>query len=600
MNRRIKTVIIIALVVVFTAAQSHFTSARAMEADGAGDVSAQGIRENARKQISFVPGRVLVKYCGDRPVYAYSLMNVEGAREAGELPGTRVRIISLPEGTDEQAFVRALRLQPDVEFAELDELVPPSEMIPNDPSYGSQWHLPMIQTPTAWSTTSGAPNVTIAILDTGVDPTHPDLQSKLVPGWNFWDNNADSSDVYGHGTAVAGTAAALSNNGVGVASIAWGCQIMPIRICDPSGSGSLSAMANGLIWAADRGARVANISYQVSDSLTVKSAAQYFQSKGGVVTIAAGNDATFDPTSDNPYVLTVGATNSGDALAGFSTTGNNIDLTAPGVGIQTLNRGSGYASWSGTSFSAPIAAGVAALVISVNPNLAAAQVQNVIKQSADDLGSAGWDPSYGWGRVNAARAVDLALQTVGSDDNIPPSVNINSLADGGAIAGAVNVQATASDNVGLTSITFSVDGAVLGTTSTAPCTFPWDTRAETDGTHVVSVTATDATGNIGSATILVITSNAPGRIPPVVNIVSPAQGGAISGNVSVEVNATDDVAIDHVELYVDGVQIDTSRRTPFTMRWNSRKAATGTHALQCKAYDTQGNVGTSPIITVVK
>jgi hypothetical protein len=527
-------------------------------------------------------------------------MNAEGAREAGELPRTSVRIISLPEGTDEQTFLRALRLQPDVEFAELDELVPPAEMIPNDPSYGSQWHLPMIQTPAAWSTTSGALNVTIAILDTGVDPTHPDLQSKLVPGWNFWDNNADSSDVYGHGTAVAGTAAALGNNGVGVASIAWGCQIMPIRICDPSGSGSLSAMANGLIWAADRGARVANISYQVSDSLTVKSAAQYFQSKGGVVTIAAGNDASFDSTSDNPYVLTVGATNSTDELAGFSTTGNNIDLTAPGVGIQTLNRGSAYASWSGTSFSAPIAAGVAALVMSANPNLAAAQVQNVIKQSADDLGSAGWDPSYGWGRINAARAVDLALRTVGSDDNLAPSVNISSLADGGAIAGAVNVQATASDNVGLTSITFSVDGAVLGTTSTAPCTFPWDTRAETDGTHIVSVTATDAAGNIGSATISVIISNAPGRIPPVVNIVSPAQGGAISGNVSVEVNVTGDVAIDHVELYVDGVSTGTSKRAPFTMRWNSRKAAEGTHSLQCKAYDIQGNVGTSPIITVVK
>jgi thermitase len=319
-----------------------------------------------------------------------------------------------------------------------------------------------------------------------------------------------------------------------------------------------------------------------------------------VVTIAAGNDGSFDSTSDNPYVLTVGATNSADALAGFSTTGNNIDLTAPGVSIQTTNRGSGYGSWSGTSFSAPIAAGVAALVISANPNLAAAQVQNVIKQSADDLGSAGWDPSFGWGRLNAARAVDLALRTVGSDDNIAPSVNISSLADGGAIAGAVNVQATASDNVGLTSITFSVDGAVLETTLTAPCSFPWDTRAAADGTHIVSVTATDAAGNVGNVTISVIISNAPGRIPPVVNIVSPAQGGAISGNVSVEVNVTDDAAIDHVELYVDGVSTGTSKRAPFTMRWNSRKAAEGTHSLQCKAYDTQGNVGTSPIITVVK
>jgi subtilisin family serine protease len=527
-------------------------------------------------------------------------MNAEGAREGREIRGSGVRFVELASDTDEQAFVEALRQEPDVEFAELDEVIPPSEMVPNDPNYASQWHLQTIQTPAAWSTTSGTPNVTIAIIDTGVDGTHPDLQSKVVPGWNFYDNNADTSDVYGHGTAVAGTAAASSNNGLGVASIAWGCQIMPIRISDPYGSGSLSAMANALTWAADHGARVANISYQVSDSLTVRCAAQYFQSKGGVVTIAAGNDGLFDPTSDNPYVLTVGATNSTDTMAGFSTTGNNQDLAAPGVGILTTTRGSIYGSWSGTSFSAPIAAGVAALVISANPSLAAVQVQNVLKQSADDLGSAGWDSSYGWGRVNAARAVDLAMNTVGSDDNTEPSVNITSPANGGAIAGIVNVQATASDNVGLTLVTFTVDGTVRGTASAGPCIFPWDTRTEADGTHVVSVAATDATGNIASSTISVVISNAPGTIPPVVNIVSPTDGSNISANVSVEVIATDDTGVRLVELYVDGVLAGSSKRAPFSLRWSTRKASAGPHFLQCKAYDAQGNVGTSPIVTVVK
>jgi subtilisin family serine protease len=565
---------------------------------GTSDVHAQGKSSQPRSR--FVAGRVLVKYRNEFPVHAFGLMNAEGAREGREISGSGVRFVELASGTDEQAFVEALQRQPDVEFAELDEVIPPAEMVPNDPNYGSQWHLPTIQTPAAWLTTSGASNVTIAIIDTGVDPTHPDLQSKLVPGWNFYDNNADSRDVYGHGTAVAGTAAASSNNGLGVASIAWGCQIMPIRISATDGSGSLSAMANGLTWAADHGARVANISYQVSDSLTVKSAAQYFQSKGGVVTIAAGNDASFDTTADNPYVLTVGATNSADTMAGFSTTGNNQDLAAPGVGIQTTNRGSGYGSWSGTSFSAPIAAGVSALVISANPGLAAAQVQNVMKQSADDLGSAGWDASYGWGRVNAARAVELAMNTVGSDDNTAPSVRITSLADGGAIAGTVNVEATASDNVGLTSLTFSVDGTVVGTTSTAPCSFPWDTRGVTDGMHVVSVTAMDATGNITSATMSVVISNAPGTIPPAVNIISPTDGSNVSGTASVEVIATDDSGVRLVELYVDGVLTASSKRAPFSLRWSSRRATAGTHLLQCKAYDTQGNVGTSPIITVIK
>jgi len=526
-------------------------------------------------------------------------MNAEGAREEREIPGSGVRVVELAAGTDEEAFLKALQQEPDVEFAELDELIPPAEMTPNDPSYGSQWHLPMIQTPAAWSTTSGTPNVTIAIIDTGVDPIHPDLQSKLVPGWNFYDNNADSSDVYGHGTAVAGTAAASSNNGLGVASVAWGCQIMPIRISDPSGFGSLSAMANALTWAADHGARVANISYQVTESSTVQSAAQYFQSKGGVVTIAAGNDASFATASDNPYVLTVGATTSADALAAFSTRGNNLDIAAPGLSIQTTSRGSGYSSWSGTSFSAPIAAGVAALVISANPVLRGAQVQNVLKQSADDLGSTGWDSSYGWGRLNAARAVDLAMRTVGSDDDIAPLVNITSLADGGAIAGAVNVQTVASDNIGITSFTFNVDG-VARVTAAGQCNFLWNTTDDTDGAHVISVIATDAAGNMGISTISVVVSNAPGTIPPVVNIVSPTAGSTISGNVSVVVSATDDLGVNHVELYVDGVLTDSVRRSPFTLRWSTRKASAGTHLLQCKAYDSQGNVGTSLIVAVTK
>ena len=564
---------------------------------GASQVQAQPKRDRSASR--FVAGRIPVKYKNERPVHAYGLMNAEGAREEREIPGSGVRVVELSAGTDQEAFLKALQQEPDVEFAELDELIPPAEMTPNDPNYGSQWHLPMIQTPAAWSTTSGAPDVTIAIIDTGVDPTHPDLQSKLVPGWNFYDNNADSSDVYGHGTAVAGTAAASSNNGLGVASVAWGCQIMPIRISDPSGFGSLSAMANALTWAADRGARVANISYQVTDSLTVRSAAQYFQSKGGVVTIAAGNDASFDSTSDNPYVLTVGATISTDVLAAFSTRGNNLDIAAPGLSIQTTSRGSGYSSWSGTSFSAPIAAGVAALVISANPVLRGAQVQNVLKQSADDLGSAGWDPSYGWGRLNAARAVDLAMNTVGSDDDLAPQVNITSPADGSAIAGAVNVQTEANDNIGITSFTFNVDG-VARVTAAGQCNFLWNTTDDTDGPHVISVTATDAAGNVGFSTLSVLVSNAPGTIPPVVSIVSPTAGSTVSGNVSVVVNATDDLGVDHVELYVDGVLADSARRAPFTLRWSSRKAAAGTHLLQCRAYDSQGNVGTSLIVAVTK
>ena len=131
----------------------------------------------------------------------------------------------------------------------------------------------------------------------------------MVPGWNSYDNNSNSNDVAGHGTAVAGTAAAAGNNAAGVASVAWGCKVMPIRVSDTSGNATYSSIASGLNWAASHGARVANISYIVTGSSTVTAAARSFQTNGGVVVASAGNYSSFDSSPDNPSILTVSATN---------------------------------------------------------------------------------------------------------------------------------------------------------------------------------------------------------------------------------------------------------------------------------------------------
>jgi len=316
--------------------------------------NAQSQNEAAQPASTFVPGRVLVQFLPEttrsrgRRVIAQS-----GASDAGEIPGTGVHILELPAGANEQAFAHAFKSQPEVEFAELDRIVAPESLTPNDPSYPNQWHLPKIAAPTAWSGTTGSPSVTIAICDTGVDPTHPDLVSKMVPGWNFYDNNSDTHDVYGHGTAVAGTAAASSNNGFGVASVAWGCMIMPLRVSDTTGNASYSAIANAITWAADHGARVANVSYLVSNSSAVSSAGQYLQSKGGVLAVAAGNYATFDSSPDNPYMLVVSATDQNDVLATWSNTGNNVDLSAPGVNIGTTTTGGTFGYGWGLLFPLP-------------------------------------------------------------------------------------------------------------------------------------------------------------------------------------------------------------------------------------------------------
>jgi subtilisin family serine protease len=536
------------------------------------------------------------------PAHARNIIAALGARDADEIPGLGVHILDLPYQAGEHAFVQAFQARSEVEFAELDRIMEPADLTPNDPWYVDQWHLKKINSPTAWSTSTGSSNVVVAILDTGVDGTHPDLASNMAPGWNVYDNNSNASDSGGHGTKVAGSAVAASNNSIGVASVAWGCKIMPVRITDPTGYALWSDAAKGLTWAADHGARVANISFVASDSSTVKSAAQYFQNKGGIVTVSAGNSSTFVASADNPYVLTVSATDPNDALASFSNTGNNIDLAAPGTLIRTTARGGGYEVAGGTSFSAPIVAGVAALVMSANPSLTSTQVRDILKQSADDLGATGWDSSYGWGRVNAARA--MALAGGGAVDSTSPQVSITSPGGGATLAGVITIDASASDNVGVTSVSLTIDGVSRGTDSSSPYAFQWDTTTATNGSHTLIAVASDAAGNPASHSITVWVSNsAPpaDTTQPTVTITSPVNGGAvIAGSVSVYVEVADNVGVIRNELYVDGVLVSSVTASPFTNKWNTRKVKAGSHTLQCKAYDAAGNVGLSPVVNVYR
>ena len=457
-----------------------------------------------------VQGRVLVKFrseTGDNELA--ELIAEKGGRQQRELSGTGIRVVELPAGTDEDSVVESLRSQAGVEFAELDRAIPPSDMLPNDPDYLNEWHLPKINAPLAWSSSTGNSSVIIAILDTGVDATHPELSSKITPGWNTYDNNSDTSDVYGHGTEVAGTAAASSNNTMGVASIAWGCQIMPIRISDPAGYAYYSTIADGLTWAADHGARVANISYAVTNSLSVSSAAQYFRSRGGVIVVAAGNDGVLDLSPDNPDVITVSATTTTDSLASWSNRGYSIDLGAPGVSIHTTTRGGGYGSVLGTSFSAPVVAGVAALVISTNPSLTSDQIQAIVKQSSDDLGAAGWDPSFGWGRVNAANAVSLAFNPPAPLPTPPPpssgpTVSITSPSGGATVSGNVSVTVSASSNKPIDKVDLYVDGVFKSSARRQPYTNTWNSRKSL-GSHVLSCKVYDNAGNVGiSANVTVV------------------------------------------------------------------------------------------------
>jgi len=462
-------------------------------------VSAQKTREiHVRTNVDdFARGRILVKFNSNiNSSHAQQVIAALGARHDRELPGIGVHVVELPYQASERAFASAFNDRPEVEFAELDRKLPLQQTVPNDPFY-PQWFLQKIQADAAWSTTTGSTNLVMAILDTGVDASHPDLSSKIIPGRNIYDNNNDTADVYGHGTAVAGIAGAASNNGIGVASIAWGCMIMPVRISDPSGMASTSDIASGLSWAADHGARVANISYYITGIKTVSSAAKYFQSKGGIVVASSGNYSTLETVQDDPYVVMVGATDPQDALYSYSNGGNNLDLVAPGNNTTTLSGGH-YGTGGGTSFASPVVAGVAALVLSVNPSLTPAQVTDILKQTADDLGTNGWDVYYGSGRVNALKAVTAALASIGSVDTAAPSVVITSPTNGQRITGtSTNILVSATDNTRVVKNELYVDGVLVSTSSTAPFTIKWSTRKVVAGTHQLQCKVYDAAGNSG-------------------------------------------------------------------------------------------------------
>jgi len=421
-----------------------------------------------------------------------------GARSSKKLSRLSVHIVDLPPTANPNAVANQFRNLPELEFIEPDMILAPVQaaVVPNDPGYSSQWHLPKIQAPSAWVTTQGSPAIKIAILDTGVDPSHSDLNSRLTAGWNTYSGNSDSTDVHGHGTKVAGTASASGNNGLGVAGVAWNTLIMPIRVSDATGYATYSSIASALTWASDNGARVANISFDVVGSSSVSAAAQYFQSRNGVVISSAGNSGISSNLAASPYIITVSATDPNDLLYSWSTTGNRVKLSAPGCVYTTFN-GNGYGSACGTSFSSPVVAGVAALVLSRNPNLTSAQVTSILVSSADDLGPAGYDIQYGSGRVNAARAVGLALNQTPTpiSDTQAPTVRILSPTQGATLWGNTTVSVSASDNVSVTRVELLVNGTVTGASSSAPFNIDWNVNKRSRGTFFLQSRAFDAAGN---------------------------------------------------------------------------------------------------------
>jgi subtilisin family serine protease len=529
-----------------------------------------------------------------------------GAKSLGKIGPLDVHVVELPAQASgaEEAVAKALAHNPHIKFAEVDRLIAPGGT-PNDPSFASEWHLMKVNAPTAWNTSVGS-GVVVAILDTGVDGTHPDLAAQMVPGWNFYDNNSNTSDVNGHGTAVAGAAAAATNNDVGVAAVAGSARIMPVRIADPNAYAYWSTVAQGITWAADHGARVANISYVgASASSTVQNASSYFRSKGGVVFVCAGNTGAVDNTASTSLITVVSATDENDKLASFSTYGSFVDISAPGHNILTTARGGGYQYWWGTSLATPIVAGTAALIISKRPDFTPAQVDTALQATATDLGPAGKDVYFGAGRVNAAAAVTYAVSsstTTATADTTKPTVSIASPTNGASVSGTISVAVNASDNVGVSKVELRVNGSLVATDSSAPYQFGLDTT-KYSGTVLLTAVAYDAAGNSGtSSSISVLTANTTTTAtidtsPPSLTITNPGNGITVNGKVTITTSVSDNAGTAGITqvLSIDNVVKGTYAGVPLSYKWNAQAASQGTHTISVTARDKAGNATTKSV-----
>jgi serine protease len=404
-------------------------------------------------QEEYVPDQIIVKFKETTFKSAEASLNSQlGTEVIYTSPFAGFKVLQIPEGKTVVEMVKAYSGQDIVEYAEpnyIDHII----WSPNDPAYSYQWHFDAthgINLGAAWDldTTAplygGDPSIVVAVVDSGVAyETYggyvqaPDLaNTNFTSGWDFINSDAHPNDDNRHGTHVCGTIAQSTNNGMGVAGIAFNTTIMPIKTMDASGNGTHANMADGFHYAADNGAHIINYSAGGSHSITKQNAVIYAYNAGVTIICAAGNDYESGnppnyPAAYDDYCIAVGATRWDRTHSYYSNTGSYLDIAAPGGDVTVDQNSDGYADgvlqqtfaegdptdfdyWflQGTSMACPHVAGVAALILAKHPSWTPDQVRNALETTATDLGAAGWDEVYGWGLLNAPAALSVTPPTI--------------------------------------------------------------------------------------------------------------------------------------------------------------------------------------------
>jgi len=398
----------------------------------------------------FVPDQIVVKFKpASSETEIESKITDEGDSKVYESSYKKLKILKIPPGTSLKQAISRYRGDKRVEYVKRNYLMK-ATMVPTDPYYSLQWNFSNstsggINMPAAWDKSTGQ-GVIVAVVDTGVAYENygtsyaqaPDLAGvSFIPGWDFINNDAHPNDDEGHGTHVTGTIAQSTNNGIGVAGIAFSASIMPVKVLDKNGSGSYVQVADGIRYATDHGAKIINMSLGGSLPDTyLEDAVRYAYNHGVTVVAASGNDGLNSvsyPAAYDAYVIAVGATTSLKQKASYSNSGSALDITAPG-GDTIDHNGDGYIDgilqqtftppkfkvfgyyfYTGTSMATPHVSGVAALILARNSTFTPDQVRNFIQSTAEDLGPPGWDADFGWGKVDANAAVPNISISLSSD-----------------------------------------------------------------------------------------------------------------------------------------------------------------------------------------
>ena len=333
-------------------------------------------------------------------------------------------VAEVPEGITVEEFIDEVSELSEVEYVQPNYLYQLNRTV-NDPAMSQQWHLSHINVFDAWDMTMGDAGIKVAVIDSCVETSHPDLSSQIIATWNAVEGGSDAPD--NHGTHVAGIIAAQANNGIGVAGVAPGIKLITINVFSGTpATATTSNVIKGIRYAVSSGARVINLSlggYGYDGVLEgeINAAVQ-----SNVVVVAAagnGNTSSYSSPSDYNSVISVIATDQSNQKASFSDYGPYKDISAPGVSIYSTVTGGSYNHMQGTSMSSPVVAGVAALILSVNPALTVSEVKHILYNTATDVNTPGWDALTGHGVVNAKAAVFAALK---------PSLSV-SFADTGAV-----------------------------------------------------------------------------------------------------------------------------------------------------------------------